>query len=254
MNQLYTRSSLQADVRNRDEEMRADADSVAGPLPRAKNGKAYKGMAMEGFIARWYARTQRKSIEQYRSWAKLASAHISEGGSVLEVAPGPGYLSIELARLGSYRIAGLDISKTFVDIASEKAREADVEIEFRQGDAACMPFPDGAFDFAICTSAFKNFPEPVKALDEIHRVLRAHGTALVVDMRREASAAELIEYVNNMGLDRVNSFITKIIFKRMLLKSAYTKSQIQEFVARSRFKTCDMVDEAVGREIWLTKS
>jgi 2-polyprenyl-3-methyl-5-hydroxy-6-metoxy-1,4-benzoquinol methylase len=36
------------------------------------------------------------------------------GDCVLEVAPGPGYLSIELARPGTYRIAGIDVSRTFV--------------------------------------------------------------------------------------------------------------------------------------------
>jgi 2-polyprenyl-3-methyl-5-hydroxy-6-metoxy-1,4-benzoquinol methylase len=40
---------------------------------------------------------------------------------VLEVAPGPGFLAIELAKLGPYRIVGLDISETFVRIAADEA-------------------------------------------------------------------------------------------------------------------------------------
>jgi ubiquinone/menaquinone biosynthesis C-methylase UbiE len=34
-----------------------------------------------------------------------------------------------------------------------------------------MPFAAATFDFALCVAAFKNFPDPVAALDELHRVL-----------------------------------------------------------------------------------
>ncbi len=133
---------------------------------------------MEGLIAKWYSNIQKKSIKQYKSWAKLAISHMQgrrEAGSIFEVAPDPGYLSIEIAKLGRYRIVGLDISKTFVKIATEKARAAHLDaeqIEFRHGDAAYVPFANESFDFVICTSAFKNFPDPVRMLDNIFRVLK----------------------------------------------------------------------------------
>lgn len=229
-------------------------DSPYDPLPAKR--KAYKGVAMEGLIAMWYSNTQKKSIEQYRLWARIAVEHISEGANILEVAPGPGYLSIELAKLGRYKITGLDISNTFVKIATEKAKAEHLEqqAEFRHGDAAHMPFANETFDFVICTSAFKNFPEPVKVLDEIFRVLKKpSGIALIVDMRKEVSKEELDKYVDGMKLGWVNSYMTKQIFKHMLLKSAYTEGEILDFVRRSRFSECEIVDEAVGREIWLKK-
>jgi len=43
---------------------------------------------------------------------------------VLEVAPGPGYLAVEMARWGRLRVTGLDISHTMVEIATEHARKA----------------------------------------------------------------------------------------------------------------------------------
>ncbi len=230
-----------------------DSAETPNPPSPSEKRKAYKGVAMEGLIAKWYARTQRNDMQQYTSWAKLASGQLSEGSNVLEVAPGPGYLSIELARLGAYRVVGLDISKTFVDIASKNAREANVKVEFHQGDAAHMPFSDGTFDFAICTSAFKNFPDPTRVLDEVFRVLGPRGKAVIIDMRKEATKAELDEYVNNMRLGLVNSFVTRFTF-RGLLKSSYTKDQICDIVAKSNFRTCETVDEGIGREIWLRKS
>jgi 2-polyprenyl-3-methyl-5-hydroxy-6-metoxy-1,4-benzoquinol methylase len=41
-----------------------------------------------------------------------------EGNNILEVASGQGYLSIELMKMGNYNVTGLDISKTFVQIAN----------------------------------------------------------------------------------------------------------------------------------------
>ena len=52
---------------------------------------------------------------------------------VLEVAPGPGFFAIELAKLGDFQITGLDISRTLVEIASENARAAGVRGRFSPG-------------------------------------------------------------------------------------------------------------------------
>jgi ubiquinone/menaquinone biosynthesis C-methylase UbiE len=56
--------------------------------------KAYKGMGMEGSIARWYDRTTRKGMDEFRQLAARIAAIVPPGGSVLEVAPGPGFLSM----------------------------------------------------------------------------------------------------------------------------------------------------------------
>lgn len=65
----------------------------------SKSKKSYRGMAMEGLIARWYAKNTKGNMDQYKNWAKLVSENIKNDDSVLEVAPGPGYLSIELGKL-----------------------------------------------------------------------------------------------------------------------------------------------------------
>ena len=85
--------------------------------------KAYKGMAMEGPIARWYAKNARRD-DEFKRYARRVNEFLAPGSSVLEVAPGPGFLSIELAKLGKYQVTGLDISKTFVEIAQTNARQA----------------------------------------------------------------------------------------------------------------------------------
>src|SRR5580692_5879441 len=136
----------------------------------ATSEKGYKGMGMEGSVARWYEKNTRKSMDEFRKEAERLKAFLPDGGDVLEVAPGPGFLAIELARDRRFRVTGLDISKTFVELARQNAMEAGVAVDFQQGNASEMPFAADSFDLLICRAAFKNFSEPVAAIREMKRV------------------------------------------------------------------------------------
>jgi ubiquinone/menaquinone biosynthesis C-methylase UbiE len=217
--------------------------------------KGYKGIGMNGPIAWWYAKTTQKNIDDYKKDAKKVAACVPEGATILELAPGPGYLSIELAKLGSYKITGLDISKKFVEIARDKAKEAGVEIDFRHGDASRMPFDNETFDFIICRAAFKNFAQPITALDEINRVLKTGGKAVIIDLRGDVSAEVMDRYSEEeLKLTGINLLLTKWAFKSMLIKRAYTKDEFRELVSKSRFKTCKIQEDTIGLEVWLEKS
>lgn len=122
--------------------------------------KPWKGKGMEGWTARWYTRTRQKDIEDFRRQAKSVAAQLPAGADVLELAPGPGFFSIELAKLGDFKITGLDISRTLVEIATQNAGNDGVKVDFRHGNASAMPFADDSFDFIYCSAAFKLFPSP----------------------------------------------------------------------------------------------
>ena len=214
--------------------------------------KAYKGMAMEGMIARWYTNNTRQGRD-FDVLAKRVSEIVPTGGCVLEVAPGPGFLSIEMAKMGKYQVSGVDISKTFVQIEQANAKEAGVEIDFRQGDAANLPFEDGCFDFVICTAAFKNFTRPTQALGEMYRVLRPQGKALVIDLRSDASRDEINREVKKMGLNWINTVLTKWTFSQFLLKNAYAEEQIRAFLSEAGIPQSRIQSAGIGLEIWLEK-
>jgi ubiquinone/menaquinone biosynthesis C-methylase UbiE len=216
--------------------------------------KGYKGLGMNGFIATWYAKNTQKNMQAYRRSAQLVAERVSEGATILEVAPGPGYLSIELAKMGHYHIVGLDISPTFVEIAQAKAKEAGVDIDFRLGNASHMPLADSLFDFIVCSAAFKNFAEPVQAMDEMFRVLKPGGKALIIDLRPDASIEEIETHIReDMALTGINFLLTKWAFKSMLLKRAHTEKEIRQFASRSTFKTCTIDDDGIGMYIGLEK-
>src|SRR5580700_8479563 len=122
-----------------------------------KAQKPYKGIAMEGVIASWYAKNTHGSLGEFQALARRIATGLPPDAAILEIAPGPGYLAIELARLGTYQVTGLDISHSFVRIASENAAREGVDVDFQHGDAAAMPFAGDRFDFLVCRAAFKNF-------------------------------------------------------------------------------------------------
>jgi ubiquinone/menaquinone biosynthesis C-methylase UbiE len=215
--------------------------------------KGYKGLGMEGFIARWYARTTSKDLDEFQQLAAALAARLPGGGDVLEVAPGPGYLAIELAKLGPYRIVGLDISHTFVRMAAENAAQAGVAVTFQHGNAADMPFAADSFDLIVCRAAFKNFTEPVRALAEMHRVLRPGGQALIIDLRPDASPAAIDAYVKGKRRGWVNTVLMKLTFRYMLLKRAYSQGQFRQMASETPFKSCDIQEEPLGLQVSFTK-
>jgi ubiquinone/menaquinone biosynthesis C-methylase UbiE len=214
----------------------------------ATTQKAYKGMGMEGSVARWYERNTRKSMAEFRKLAARLREFLPNGGDVLEVAPGPGFLSIELALAGKFRVTGLDISKTFVELARKNAAEAGVRVDFREGNASAMPFAANSFDLLVCRAAFKNFSEPAKAVKEMHRVLRPGGTGLIVDLRRDASMTEVSRHVDEMHLNAWNRRITSLIFRFALLKRAYTKREFEAILETVDFSKSEVRTDDIGME------
>jgi ubiquinone/menaquinone biosynthesis C-methylase UbiE len=208
---------------------------------------------MEGAVAKWYAALTKKSIGDFRALARRMAEQIAPGSSVLEVAPGPGYFAIELAKLGDYKITGLDISKTFVEIARENAERAGVRVDFRRGNASSMPFAKETFDFIVCRTAFKNFSEPRRALEEMYRVLKPGGRALIIDLRSDASRESIDEAVDGMGLSAANRVITKLTFRFMLLKRAYSRMGFEELVAQTEFHGAEIREDLIGLEVLVSK-
>ena len=233
--------------------MTEQASRADGRPLQPAGGKPYKGMAMEGLIARWYARNTSTDMRGFHANADTVAAALRPGARVLEVAPGPGYLAIEIARRGDFRVSGLDISHSFVHIARGNARSAGFDIDFRQGNASAMPYADGSFEAVVCRSAFKNFTDPLGALDEMHRVLSAGGRAWIYDLRTDASRAEIAAEVRAMSLSRVNAWLTNWIFRTMLLRNACSREAIEDLVGRSRFRRGELRADGIGFELLLTR-
>ncbi len=126
----------------------------------------------------------------FGEWAPrlIELAGVAPGQAVLDVACGTGIVARTVAEVqrGDGRVIGLDLHEAMLSVA----RRVQPAIEWRQGDAARLPFPDGAFDIALCQMAFMFFPDRTQALKEMARVVRPGGTvAFSVPSRLSAQPA-----------------------------------------------------------------
>lgn len=104
-------------------------------------------------------------------------AGLKLGERVLDVACGTGIVARRVAQqMGkSARITGLDANTGMLSVARKLWDGHLPPIEWREGDAAALPFPDQAFDAAFCQQGLQFFPDRLAALKEIYRVLAPGG-------------------------------------------------------------------------------
>lgn len=209
---------------------------------------------MEGEAARRYDRLRgsKAQLAEYRRRADQLSAEIRPGADVLEVAPGPGYFALEMARRGAH-VTGVDISRTMVEIAIRHGAEQGLDVDFQPGDVERLPFPDASFDLIVCQAAFKNFLHPVAALDEMHRVLRPQGLAVIDDMRHEASLGDIRAEVRRMEVGRASEVFTGVILWG-LRRRAKSVSEFFRLAEASAFGGCSVRTEGMGLEVRLRKT
>lgn len=120
---------------------------------------------------------------------------LGSGSRVLDVASGRGTSAIFVAERFGCEVVGLDFSQQNVERANIEAVERGLStvVNFEQGDAESLSFPDGSFDAVICECAFCTFPEKPRATREFARVLKTGGRVGVSDLTRTTTLPQELE-------------------------------------------------------------
>jgi len=103
---------------------------------------------------------------------------LERGATVLELGPGPGYFSVEAARIvgPGGRIICLDIQPGMLQMLAGRLEEASVtNAQPLAGDATRLPLADGSVDAAYLVTVLGEIPDRVQALRELQRVLKPGG-------------------------------------------------------------------------------
>lgn len=97
--------------------------------------------------------------------------------TVLEIGPGPGYFSIEVARaVPKGRLILVDVQPEMLEMARARVVQAGLtNVDCLVADALSLPLDSGVIDVAFLVSVLGEIPEPLGALQEIRRVLRPGG-------------------------------------------------------------------------------
>jgi len=101
----------------------------------------------------------------------LDAVHLRRGARLLDVATGPGYVAAAAAERGATAV-GIDFSASMV----ARARTVYPAVEFQEGDAEAIAFPDGAFDAVVMNFGMLHLARPERAMAEAARVLKPGGS------------------------------------------------------------------------------
>jgi SAM-dependent methyltransferase len=111
------------------------------------------------------------------------------GERILDVATGTGWSARNVARTGA-AVTGVDISRELLLAARELSGHVRPAIDFRQGDAECLPFDDGAFDGVISTFGVMFAVNQSRAAAELARVCRSGGRLALATWASRGAVAE----------------------------------------------------------------
>lgn len=125
---------------------------------------------------------------------------IKPGDTVLEIGPGPGYFSIEAARVTGTdgRVVCLDVQPGMVAVLDERLRhERAVNARPLVGDATRLPLADRSVDAAFLVFVLGEIPDRPAAMAELRRVMKPGGAVSIMetwtdsDYQLEASVEDL---------------------------------------------------------------
>ncbi|HEV2883457.1 MAG TPA: class I SAM-dependent methyltransferase [Pyrinomonadaceae bacterium] len=109
----------------------------------------------------------------------------ARGLKVLEIGCGLGTDGAQFARAGA-DYTGVDLTDAAVDLARRHFEHAGIPGKFQTADAEKLEFPDASFDLVYSHGVLHHTPETQKAIDEIHRVLRPGGRAMIMLYHRDS--------------------------------------------------------------------
>jgi len=106
-------------------------------------------------------------------------------GDLLDIGTGPGWLLLKLhAASPSLHITGMDASPAMVTAARQNVSAAGLAnvIKVEQGYANRLPCADESFDIVVSTGSIHHWKDPLSGINEVHRVLKPGGQALLYDI------------------------------------------------------------------------
>jgi len=140
-------------------------------------------------------------------WFQRIAADIKTrgiSGKILDIGTGPGRLPIEIAKqVKNAKVFGIDISEDMIKIAKKNVDNEGLgdRVEFKAKSAYDTGFEDNSIDLVLSTGMLHHLSQPIKAFNEIYRILKPGGEAWLFDGRRDATKAEFEGTVRNLGIE-----------------------------------------------------
>jgi ubiquinone/menaquinone biosynthesis C-methylase UbiE len=139
-----------------------------------------------GILGIWVSRQMARDHQRENLWT-IGLLEVTPTDHILEIGFGSGFAINRIAgMLNNGKIAGVDFSPTMVKAARKRfaglAQQGKTDL--RHGDSTCLPFPNESFNKAYSVHSIYFWPQPLKALQEIRRVLEPDGICIITLLPR----------------------------------------------------------------------
>ena len=121
----------------------------------------------------------------------LARIPIKAGERVLDVACGAGQIAIPAARAGA-QVTGIDIATNSIEQARARAQAEGLKIQFDEGDAELLPYPDASFDLVVSMIGAMFAPQPERVASELVRVCKPGGRIVMANWTPEGMIGQML--------------------------------------------------------------
>jgi len=161
--------------------------------------------------------------------ALFAQLGLQAGMRWLDIGSGLGGSARHLAAAYGCIVSGIDLAPEYVEVAGDLARRVGLQgrVDFRQGSALALPFPDAGFDGASLLHVGMNIPDKTAVFAEVHRVLRPGGRFALYEQMRTGDGD--LPYPLPWAEDERSSFVETVAdYRAHLVAAGFTVEDVED--------------------------
>ncbi|HPH55339.1 MAG TPA: methyltransferase domain-containing protein [Smithellaceae bacterium] len=156
---------------------------------------------------------------------------------ILDAGSGRGYISLLLA-LGNpeARITGIDYSPMQVREAENfRLQKTISNCSFQQGNTMDIPFNDETFDAAVSIGSIKHWPDALRGLAEIRRVLKPGGEVIISETDQEASDEAIRQFIRRFQIWFIPDRLLFWGLRRVIFGQSFSETTLAAAVREAGF-------------------
>lgn len=183
---------------------------------------------------------RREEVGLYKEIAEQLS--LSDTGRLLDVGTGSGLqLRVIHGMSPGLELFGLDISDASIRVARKNLEG--MAVDLRKGSIEQTSYDDDFFDIVTCNASMSYWKNPISCFDEIHRILKPGGSAILFEPQKDIDIDAVVETIRSNLADksRLRRFMAASLNKfglrwgRKLGLKLYSTAELEEIAARSQF-------------------